>query len=478
MSDPNDPLLTGAEHGVEPSPRLVPESRRASVRLRKQSTEQDVPELDLANKSVSEALELAFGVVKLAMGVLIVLFLLSGFQTVSENESGVRVLFGKIKGDRLPPGFQPSYPYPIGELVKVPTNSETIDLQGDFWPHVSSKAGTEPDLAKAENLLPTSQLEPGSDGSLITGDQSLAHALVTVTYRHDDVVRNVKNIEPRSEQNIVRFSVRRAMVLVAAEMPVDELVRQQTSTEEDSIAIRVQRLAQDQLDKIDSGMRIDRLTISQTMVPVGVRDAFTQVLNASSRAAGATVKAENEASRQLSSVAGDAGRLIVQQIRRYEDAIEIGDVGAQEATLQRIYALLEDREVEINGEMVKAKAGGEVAEILTAADQYRTGQRNRMKSEVELFLAKLDQFRVNPGVTVQTDWADAYRTFVDRDTVQLTYMPLTAGVIELLLNEDPFMTKKQRQLQDQKRNQDAANERDKMQKNRDFKTQEKILMEG
>ncbi|MCA9278550.1 MAG: hypothetical protein H6815_07815 [Phycisphaeraceae bacterium] len=472
--DPNNPLDTQGPEET-PSPRLVSGSRRTSVRLRSESSGEEMPELDLANKSVSEALELAFGVVKLAMIVLIVLFLLSGFQTVRENESGVRVLFGEMQGDRLPPGFQPSYPYPIGELVKVPTSSMTVDLEGDFWPFVS---GQNPDRSDVEKLSATAQLQPGQDGSLITGDQAIAHALVSVTYHRDDVVQYAKNIEPRNEEDIVRYSIRRAMVVAAAEMKVDDFIKQQASSEVDSVSSRVQRLAQDQLDKIESGLRIDRLSISQTMVPVGVRDAFTQVLNATSNAAGAAVKAENEASRVLASVAGDAGKLIVREIRNYEDAIEQGNTTAQEEILQRIYALLEGRPVEINGEMIEGRSGGEVSEILAAAEQYRTSQRNRMKAEVELFLAKLEQFKINPGVTVQTAWADAYKAFVDRDTVQITYLPATAGNIELLLNEDPYMTKLQRQLQDQRRNQDAANERDKMQNQRSFQTTEQMLLDS
>jgi hypothetical protein len=82
-------------------------------------------EFDAAGKSLSEALGISFIILKVIMVVLVIIFLASGLRTVGSNEQALVLRFGKIRGigeNRvLGPGLKLLFPYPIHEIVKIPT---------------------------------------------------------------------------------------------------------------------------------------------------------------------------------------------------------------------------------------------------------------------------------------------------------------------------------------------------------------------
>ena len=55
--------------------------------------------MDPANQSLTEALRLSYRVLQFAILALAVVFIFSGFETVRENRTGIRTLFGAIQGD-------------------------------------------------------------------------------------------------------------------------------------------------------------------------------------------------------------------------------------------------------------------------------------------------------------------------------------------------------------------------------------------
>ena len=80
--------------------------------------------LDVAGRSLFEALRVSFIILKVIMIVLVVLFLDSGFRTVGSDEQALVLRFGKIRGvgDQrvLGPGLHWVFPYPIDTIVKIP----------------------------------------------------------------------------------------------------------------------------------------------------------------------------------------------------------------------------------------------------------------------------------------------------------------------------------------------------------------------
>src|SRR5207237_4941654 len=174
------------------------------------------PELDPANQSLAETLGVVFKVLQFAMLALLVVFALSGFGQVRENESGVRLLFGRKTADGLKPGFQPSFPYPMGELVKVDKGSVGLEIADSFWPRLTGEQGkmTTDQLA----TLGKGSLKPGEDGSLITGDENLAHAQWVVHYHRERPGVYIANILTDDEKAIVRPAVERGVIQPAAQL--------------------------------------------------------------------------------------------------------------------------------------------------------------------------------------------------------------------------------------------------------------------
>ena len=94
-------------------------------------------ESDAAGKSLSEALEVSFTILKVIMIILVIAFLASGFKTVGGDEKALVLRFGKIRGigDKrvLGPGLHWILPYPIDEIVKIPVERKDNLEINTFW---------------------------------------------------------------------------------------------------------------------------------------------------------------------------------------------------------------------------------------------------------------------------------------------------------------------------------------------------------
>ncbi len=393
--------------------------------------------LDPANQSLAEALRVTFYLLMVGMVVIFVLFLFSGFQTVREGESGVRLLWGRVTEDDLQPGPRFSFPYPLGELIRVPTGSARLEVNEAFWPKLTD----EQKRMKIEQLAGSKpSLRPVEDGFLITGDRVIAHAQWTVTYRRARPKEFVQNILTEHEEKIVRSAVQRGVLQAVAQTPIDDFLKQ-SGEDKGAVAERAKATAQVLLDRVRSGIVIERLSVHEKIPPLAVLNDFNSVQGAEQKAGKVRVDAETEAGNMLNAVAGGAHRFLVSQIEDYERAIERNDEAAQERTLQTILALLDGRAAVINGETVENAVSGEVTRILNDARQYRTSVVTRRQAELATFQAKLAQFTTNPAVVLHRDLTDALMTFMGRENVEKFLLPPGTDTLEVLLSSDPEIKK-------------------------------------
>ena len=454
-----------------PTPRhehtmpVAPGHRPASVTLRQGEGAEAGSMLDPANQSLAEALRITFWVLQLGMLVIFGLFLLSGFQTVKENEKGIRLLFGRVTSDEpLDPGFRFSWPYPIGELVKVGTR-DAVQLEVDeaFWPSLTAAQKTQSiaELAPAGRL----QLKPGSDGSLITSDRALAHAKWSVLYTRVDPALYARNIvhtdDPAKDQEakIVRAAVQRGVVQAMADTTIDDLLKQ-TSGEQGAVAERARVLAQATLDRVGSGLRIDALTLRDKIPPLSVVQSFTNVQSTEQQASQARERAEGEARMTLQSMAGAAHPYLMERIRGYEAATDTSNAAEQARLLTEINDLMDGRPVKQGERTMERLASGQVTQLLNEAVEYRSTVVSRRRGELALFKAKLEQFRLNPRVVVQRDWSDAMATLLARDSVEAFMLPAGMTSLEVLINPDPELRKAMEKARKLRENLEAAVERE------------------
>jgi membrane protease subunit HflK len=429
--------------------------------------------MDPAHQSLADALRLTFRLLKLGMLVLLVLFLLSGFESIREGQRGIRLLFGAPQGQPLDSGFRFSAPYPVGEMIRVNTGAVHVDVDRAFWPALSDKDR----LLSIEQLAGRgrSGLKPGVDGSVLTADGNIGHTQWSVVYQRSDPEQWVRNVYTPDEERLIRLAVERGIVQAIANVTIDELLKQATN-EQNSVQQYAAGVAQAMLDRMSSGLTISKLSLERKMAPLSLYDAFSLVESAQSRANEQREKAEAERRRTLNAMAGRAVPYLIEQIGAYEASLALGDKAAQEKILTTIDALLEGKPVKVGDEVVENVVSGEVTTILSEAGQYRTNIVSERQADLTEFRAKLGQFKTNPLVMVHTSWESAVSAFVARDNVQLMLVPPGVRTLELLLNRDPDIAKTQQSAARKRANEEAARRRELMRKQEKYKLDDAELM--
>lgn len=457
-----NPLLhpdEGSGSGGFPPPPSPPSGPRrpGSVTFRAQGSQSNAPDdspLDPANQSLADALRVMLRLLQLAMVILAGLYVFSGMQRVNEGERGIRVLFGKVHEANLEPGFRWSAPFPLGQLIRVNQGFTDVRIDRPYWAFVTPGANGE--LPPVDSITPQQSLKPdqGGSGSVITGDGNLAHTQWTVGYHADDVTKFTQNVLSTDEERVVRAAVQRAVVQTIASTTISDLLKQ-SGEQQASVVYRVKQIAQDTLDRMNSGIVIDQLAMERAIPPIIVRADFNRAASAVSEAQRARDQASGEANQTLNTAAGAAARHLIHFIEQYELATAKNDAQAMRANLETIDALLDGRRVEVpvlgldgrpemgddgkpTGRMVtlEGAVSGEVAQRLSEARQYRSGVVSRAQGDLARFNAKLASYQANPLLMIQREWASAVGTFYARPNVQFIMLPKGATTIALQMGPD------------------------------------------
>ena len=461
--DPTGPTRSPDEGG----PAQPASTRRASVQLSRgaqplQSTD-DL--MATANKSLSDALSVTLRIVQVSMFVLFILFLGSGLQSVREGQRAIRLVFGRVQAANLPPGFQLSWPFPVGELVKINTGTESITLDSQFWPMISDKSKG----ISIDNLSKDPRLKPDNDGSLITADANLAHAQWRIEYQRKRPEQFAANMLPNQEQRIVTAACCNGIVRAVAQTKVEDLLKQ-AAGETGHVAETAKAIAQKQLDQLDSGIEIQQFQLTSVTPPMYVREAFNSVQSAASKARKAIEQAETDVNQLFNAQAGEIEPYLIRQIDSYELAVANDDAKAREATLNMINDMLEGRPVTVDGTVIENKTSGEVARLMSEARQYKGEVVNQRRAELANFTAKLTQYRSNPSVMLNREWADALSAFLERDSVQLLVVPQNVRTLEIQLTEDFDIAKKRDMDTRRRAAEDARVQREAAQRAAEFNT--------
>src|SRR5690606_28867146 len=154
---------------------------------------------------------------------------------------------------------------------------------------------------------------------------------------------------------------------------------------------RIVRHAQETLDRIDSGLRIDTLALDRVTAPHAVLQSFDRLQQSRQDAASVRVQADTHRQSVLNEVAGPAAELMLELIRRYEEATDLGDQEQKAQIYEQIAALVRGDPIELDGETVHVQLSGEAEAILREADNVRARLVSRRRAARDLFLAKQAQ---------------------------------------------------------------------------------------
>jgi len=292
-----------------------------------------------------------------------------------------------------------------------------------------------------------------------------------------DPVEYVENIYAEDEAEIVRAALQRGVVRTIATISVDELLKPQEGGTR-AIAERARLIAQETLDAMNSGIRIEQFEMSRRTPPGSLRQEFRAVLDARSQAQTAITEARAERDRLLNEAAGEAAETLLWLISRYEVAVEAGASGEAAELLSRIDRVFEGEPISVSErdlasienparrEAIARSTGrlasGRVVQIISGAKVNRETLVQEARGDLVRFRAKLSQFEANPGLMVSRDWSGAWRAFQSRDFVQSMLLP-TGLSAELRINEDPDIVKQLDRARKQRETQEAIEERRRLQ---------------
>ena len=250
-------------HEHEHGPELARVKRAASPEVSDDATSQ----------ALADALKSSFAIIKILMGILVVVFLFSGFFQVGTQEKALILRFGKpVGGDEaklLGPGPHWAFPYPIDEVVKIPIGQiQTVNSTVGWYNTSAAKeaAGNEPP--------PRASLDPALDGYVITSDGNIVHVRGTLLYRITEPgVRYVFDFE--SASNLVQNIFNNAIIYAAANYTVDDAWTRDIAGFREKVRSRVEDLAA----QYRIGITVDQINL-QTIPPRQLKAAFDAVLDA------------------------------------------------------------------------------------------------------------------------------------------------------------------------------------------------------
>lgn len=257
---------------------------------------------DPGSQALATALKSSFVIVKVAMVLLVGVFLFSGFFTVGPQERAIILRRGKPVGEGekalLGPGLHFALPYPIDEVVKVPITELQRVTSTVGWFFITPEqevAGSEP--------MGGPSLNPAVDGYLVTGDQNIVHARATLNYRIEDPIAYVFDFTAAS--NAVLSALNTALVQSAAQFKVDDILTRDVFGFKDAVKRRVtELLAVHQL-----GVVVEQLEVF-SRPPLFLKADFARVTDAVQKRDKVINEARTVENQVLSKAGADAAGLI------------------------------------------------------------------------------------------------------------------------------------------------------------------------
>jgi len=407
-------------------------------------------EMDAAGKSLSEALRLSFIILKAIMTVLVILFFASGFRTIGPDEQALVLRFGKIRGEReervLGPGLIGPlpwlhwvFPYPIDEIVKIPVEKKVNLAINSFWYEERSQA--------KERIERT--LNPKRDGYCITrsekqtetigdsagSDYNILHCKWQLTYQVKDpefknLERFFKNVyveDIKSGQiylDVMKESITPllknlfadAVVTAMVNYTIDEAMFEKVG----HVTEHVKKLLQAKLDKIESGITVESVQLTDITWPRQVNAAFEALISASQDSQKTIDEARTYATQTLNEAAGPVAEELL-------EVIENENISPEKK------------------ELLWNQLAGAGQEKIAEARAYRTTVVETARANAEYLQQILPEYRKRPKLVLQKIYQDAIEEVLNNVDEKIIIQP-TEGTkgneIWIQLNRDPTIKPK------------------------------------
>lgn len=369
--------------------------------------------MDTAHRSLADSLHLSYRVLQVVMIALVAIYLVSGFRTIAEGESGVATVFGAIEGNEgLAPGLRATWPAPVGGYEIFQSENREADVGGAFQPRLDARFSREQRIERARSR---DGLAPGRDGSLLTEGGELAHMQLAATWEIVDPIQYARAIPDSHAEALVQLALERAAVHVAGEMSLQSLLDQ--PLEQLRALLRIE--TQSMLSALGCGIHIVDVTLpAEPEPPYFIQKSYALFDSARVSAETQVERADAKARETLIGVAGSQYETLVGLIDQYEVAVERRQEA--EPALHAINAMLESSDVT-----------GDSARIIETAHGYRSDIETTLGRDYQRFASLLPAYREHPDLVIHDRWYQAFGTVISRPDAEIVYVPRDVGGIQL-----------------------------------------------
>jgi membrane protease subunit HflK len=253
--------------------------------------------------------------ISLIAGIIVVIWLLTGFYRVEPGEEGVVLQFGEWINENSPkpPGLHWHLPWPIQTAV-TPNVQQVRQIDIGFRASGTDSGGTQRDILE-ESLM-------------LTRDQNIIDIEFTVLWRIGNAGKYLFNI--RDPDVTIKAVAESAMREVMAQTDIQPALTEA----KDEVANQAHTLMQKVLDEYQSGILITQVSLQDAQAPQEVIDAFEDVQRAQQDRDRATNEAEAYRNKVIPEARGFAARA-VQEAEGYRERV----VNEAEGEAQRFISI-------------------------------------------------------------------------------------------------------------------------------------------
>jgi modulator of FtsH protease HflK len=230
----------------------------------------EAPEtVDAGSQALAEALSSSFAIVKVVMVLMVLAFFGSGFFQVGPTEKAVILRFGRPVGEGrsvlLGSGLHWSFPYPIDEVVKIPTTESQNVTSTTGWYFTTAT-----EQLSGQEMPGGQSLNPAIDGYAITADRNIVHTRATLNYHIEDPIAYIFNFA--SASNSIQNALNNALLFTAAHFNVDDILTRDVEGFREAVQSRVGDLT----EREHLGIAIDNCQVV-SVAPRQLKDVFDRV---------------------------------------------------------------------------------------------------------------------------------------------------------------------------------------------------------
>lgn len=298
------------------------------------SEHQEAAITEVGGRALSDALKVSFTFLRLAMIILVLLYVLSGIFYVKPEEVKIKLRFGrpvKVGGKYVidsTSGWHIRWPWE--DLVSIPISEQSFVIEEPLWYWRSALAA---ETHRAEKLRASLQ------GYLITGDVNIVHMKLKVRYRARSDEQGALDYAFRMEnprQLIKRLTIRSAIKVVGRQRVMRVLTegkREVRGRIEEELRRRLKHFEKE--NAFSAGVEIASVEfIDGPNVIIDVQDAFHDAQQAASEMKEMVREAEAEAEKILGE-AEQARARVLARAHAYKKRLEY-IARADAGTLQRL----------------------------------------------------------------------------------------------------------------------------------------------